>query len=619
MKAEALEKKLQKRFGPTVHVRYEDRIIRVYGHLSKWEDIVAACSMCVSKTPGVHVVNDIVLDGVHMPKMRTPRLRDHALEGAAPDVLIIGGGISGASIARELTRYKLDILLVDKEADLAMQASGRNDGEVHPGIDLNRGTLKQSYVVRGNRMFGRICKQLDVPFVRCGQYVGFTDRLLYPVICLYAWQRKYICGIRDTRILNQAQLRRREPELNPEFKFAMYNPSAGSVCPYGLTIAYGENAVANGARISLNTAVLDMLVENGTIIHVDTNRGRIYPKLVINAAGVFAEDIAAMAGDRFFSIHPRKGTNSILDKKAAHLINGIGSIKKLSHSPAHTKGGGLVHTVHDNILVGPNAVETWEKENYATDQSSIDAVFEKQKLTAAGLSQQDIITYFTGVRPATFEEDFIIEPGRRTHNLIHCAGIQSPGLTTAPAVAVDVAKMAVGELRKKGKVYRNKKFDPIRKGVPVLREMSESQRNAMIQSNPDYGEIICRCEEISKGEIIDALKSPLPVATVDGIKKRVRPGMGRCQGGFCMPLVTKIISEYTGMPLEDVRKSGEDAVISFGKTKAAGAAAEPPAGERVDDRAVPLGGLNSDNAEAPSAEVSLDDGAATRGCTDEKL
>lgn len=601
MKAEALEKKLQKRFGSTVHVRYEDRIIRVYGHLSKWEDIVAACSMCVCKRPGVHVVNDIVLDGVPMPKMRMPRLLDTALEGAAPDVLIIGGGISGASIARELTRFKLDILLVDKEADLAMQASGRNDGEVHPGIDLNRGTLKQSYVVRGNRMFGRICKQLDVPFVRCGQYVGFTDRLLYPVICLYAWQRKYICGISDTRILNQAQLRRREPELNPDFKFAMYNPSAGSVCPYGLTIAYGENAVANGARISLNTAVLDMKVENGRIIHVDTNRGRIYPKLVINAAGVFAEDIAAMAGDRFFSIHPRKGTNSILDKKAAHLINGIGSIKKLSHSPAHTKGGGLVHTVHDNILVGPNAVETWEKENYATDQGSIDAVFEKQKLTAAGLSQQDIITYFTGVRPATFEEDFIIEPGRRTHNLIHCAGIQSPGLTTAPAVAVDVAKMAVRELRKSRKVYRNKKFDPIRKGVPVLREMSESQRNAMIRKNPDYGEIICRCEEISKGEIIDALKSPLPVATVDGIKKRVRPGMGRCQGGFCMPLVTKIISEFTGIPLEDVRKSGEDAVISFGKTKAASAGTEPSVSASGDTSAV----------SGPAAD--------TRGCTDEKL
>ena len=571
MKAEVLEERLQKRlckrFGPAVRVRIEGRIIRVYGHLSRWEDIVAACSMCVVKKPGMHVVNDIVLDGVTMPKMRVPKAQDQTLEGARPDVLIIGGGISGVTIARELTRWKLDILLVDKEADFAMQASGRNDGEVHPGVDLNKGSLKQKYVVRGNRMFDRICKELDVPFDRCGQYVGFTSRFLYPIMMAYAWQRKYICGVRDTQILSQKELRQREPELNPEFKFAMFNPSAGCVWPYGLTIAYGENAAANGAKISLNTAVFDMDVKNGKIQSVHTNRGRIYPKLIINAAGVFSEDIAAMAGDRFFSIHPRKGTNSILDKKAGHIVKGIASIKTLTHNAAHTKGGGLLHTVHDNVLVGPNAIETYEKENFATEQESIDRVFEKQKLTAAGLSQQDIITYFTGVRPATFEEDFIIEKGRKTHNLIHCAGIQSPGLTTAPAVAVDVARMAVSELRKTQKVYQNKRFNPIRRGVPVLREMSKEERNRRIQSNPDYGVIVCRCEEISKGEILDALNSPVPVPTVDGIKKRVRPGMGRCQGGFCMPLVTQIISEYMHKPVENVRKAGADSVISYGETK----------------------------------------------------
>ena len=569
MRAEALEKKLHKKFGSSVHVRIEGRMIRLYGRLSKWEDIVAACSMCVSKEPGVHVVNDILLDGVTVPKMRVPEIKDTSLEGEAPDVLIIGGGISGASIARELTRWKLNILLVDKEADLAMQASGRNDGEVHPGVDLNKGSLKQKYVVRGNRMFGRICKELDVPFDRCGQYVGFTSTALYPFISAYAWQRRHVCGIKDTRILSQIELRKREPELNPDFKFAMYNPSAGCVCPYGLTIAYGENAVKNGAKISLNTAVLSMDVENGKITCVHTNRGDIYPELVINAAGVFAEDVAAMAKDRFYSIHPRKGTNSILDKKAGHIVKGIASIKTLANNTAHTKGGGILHTVHDNLLVGPNAVETYEKENFATEQKSIDQVFDKQKQTAEGLSQQDIITYFTGVRPATFEEDFIIEKGRKTENLIHCAGIQSPGLTTAPAVAVDVAKMAVRQLRNSRKVYQNKAFNPNRKGVPVLREMSKEERNKMIQKNPDYGVIICRCEEISKGEIIDAMKSPLPVTTVDGIKKRVRPGMGRCQGGFCMPLVMQIISEYTGTPVENVKKAGDESVISYGKTKGA--------------------------------------------------
>lgn len=566
---ERLEKKLFKRFGGAVKVKVEGRIIRVSGHLQSWDEIVEACSMCVVKQQGVHVVNDLVLDGIKIPEMRVPSIRDTKLEGRKPDVLVIGGGISGCSIARELMRWKLDVLLVDKEADLAVQASGRNDGEVHPGVDLGKGSLKQKYVVRGNRMFDRICDELDVPFDRCGQYVGFTEKAVYPLMWLYAWQRRNICKVKDTRMMTEKELHQREPNLNPDFKFALYNPSAGCVCPYGLTIAYGENAVMNGAQISLNTAVTGMEVERGRIKSVQTNRGTVYPKLVINAAGVFAEDVAEMAGDRFFSIHPRKGTNSILDKKAGSLVMGISSIKKLANNKAHTKGGGILHTVHDNLLVGPNAVETYEKENFATEQSGIDAVFEKQKLTAAGLTQRDIITYFTGVRPATFEEDFIIETGRKTKNLVHCAGIQSPGLTTAPAVAVDVAKMAVRELEKRQVVEKNKEFCPKRKGIPQVKDLPEEERDRLIKENPDYGVIICRCEEISKGEILDALKSPVPVATVDGIKKRVRPGMGRCQGGFCMPLVTKIISEYEGILLEEVRKAGEDSVICYEKTKGA--------------------------------------------------
>lgn len=569
MESEKLTRRLQKEFGTTVKVEAEGLIIRVTGHLSSWDDIVRACAMCTGKKPGMHVVNDIVLDGVSMPDMRVPKIRDEALEGRRPDVLIIGGGISGTSIARELARWKIDILLVDKESDLAMQASGRNDGEVHPGVDLSKGTLKHKYIRRGNKMYDTVCKELNVPFDRCGQYVGFTKWMLYPFIWLYAWQKKHICGIEDTVLLSRRELRKREPGLNPDFKFAMYNKSAGSVCPYGLTIAYGENAVENGADISLNTAVLEMDVKEGRIRSVLTNRGRIYPKIVINAAGVFAEDVAEMAKDRFYSIHPRKGTNSILDKKSGYLVRGIASIKTLTHNPSHTKGGGIVHTVHDNLLVGPDAVETYEKENFATEPESIEKVFRKQKLTAPELSEQDIITYFTGVRPAAFEEDFIIERGRKTSNLIHCAGIQSPGLTTAPAVAVDVAEMAVEELKKQGNVEKNGEFNPVRKGIPVLKDMPIEERRKMIAQNPDYGIIICRCEEISKGEILDALKSPLTVPTIDGIKKRVRPGMGRCQGGFCMPLVTQIISEYMQIPLEDVRKSGEEAVITYGKAKGA--------------------------------------------------
>ncbi|MEG1947463.1 MAG: NAD(P)/FAD-dependent oxidoreductase [Lachnospiraceae bacterium] len=567
MNLEKTNQRLAKRFDGKVQAKETQNSIVVIGTLSSWADIVEACSMCVQKNSKKHVVNRIVPKGIHIPPMRQPSIQDAALEGKTPDVLIIGGGISGTSIARELSKWKLDILLVEKEADLAVQASGRNDGEIHPGVDLKKGSLKQHYVLLGNQMYDNLCKELDVSFNRCGQYVGFLDWWAYPVVLLYAWQKRYICKVPGTQVIGRKELHKREPKLNPKFHFALYNPSAGCVCPYGLTIAYGENAIANGAKISLNTAVLGMEVEHGNIKSVTTNRGKIYPKIVINAAGTFAEDIAKMAKDRFYSIHPRKGTNSILDKQAGHLVNTIASVKMLKKTVGHTKGGGMLHTVDHNILVGPNAVETWEKENFATEQSSIDLVFDKQKKTAVGLNKGDIITYFTGVRAATFEEDFVIEKGRKTKNLIHCAGIQSPGLTTAPAVALDVEKMAVEMLKKKKIVKRNQEFNPIRKGIPRVKELSKEERNRLIQENPNYGVIVCRCEEISKGEILDALHSVLPVCTVDGIKKRLRPGMGRCQGGFCLPLVTQIISEEQEIPMSKVRKAGTDSVITYGRTK----------------------------------------------------
>ncbi|WP_313131800.1 NAD(P)/FAD-dependent oxidoreductase [Anaerocolumna sp.] len=562
-----LNKKLERYFPGRVWAKLDKDCIRVSGELTNWEDVVRACRMCVSKDKRLHVVNDIKLMNTNIPGMRIPKEASKELEGMKPDVLIIGGGISGASIARELSKWDINILLVEKEADLAMQASGRNDGEVHPGVDLSKGSLKQHYVLPGNKMFDKVCEELDVPFKRRGQYACFKQPYLLPLLAAYSWQKKHICGVKDTRIIGGKELRKREPELNDQFVFALYNSSAGCVCPYGLTIAYAENAVQNGAKVSLNTAVMGMEIKDNQIISVKTNKGVLYPKLVINAAGTFAEDIAAMAKDRFYSIHPRKGTNSIMDKKAAHLVRSIASIKTITLKKQHTKGGGILRTVHENLLVGPNAIETYEKENFTTERKSIEEVFSKQKLTAKGLSERDIITYFTGVRAATFEEDFVIEKGRNTKNLIHCAGIQSPGLTTAPAVALDIEKMVIKELSKREIVTRNRNFNPRRKGIPVLREMSGEERTKMIQNNPDYGIIICRCEEVSKGEIIDALNAPISVPTVDGIKRRVRPGMGRCQGGFCMPLVTQIISEHENISIHEVKKSRAEAYITLGETK----------------------------------------------------
>ena len=562
--------KLKKMFGDKFKVHFDGAFV-VTGESDDWDEIVSACMAVAEKNSKIHVVNDVRYTGAEMPKMRVPDAEDNSLDGKTPDVLVIGGGISGASILRELSKWDIDAWLIDKESDLAMQASGRNDGEVHPGVDLGKGSLKQKYVVQGNRMYDKVCSELNVEFKRFGQYVGFESAYLRPIIELYALMRRRI-GVDDTKVISGEELKKAQPNLNENFKFALYNPMAGCVCPYGLTIAYAENAVTNGAKVFLNTVVRSMKTENGAITAVETNRGVIKPKLVINAAGVFADDIAEMAGDRFFSIHPRRGTNSITDKKSGRYIDAIASFKTLKKDKSHSKGGGVMQTVHGNLLVGPDAVETFEKENFATHRESINNVFDKQKHTLPKLSERDIITYFTGVRAPTFEEDFIIEYGRKVSNIIHCAGIQSPGLTTAPAVALDVEKMAVDYLKKLGEVRKNTSFNPVRKGVPVLNKMSDEQRDELIKNNPDYGVIICRCEEISKGEIIDALNSPVSVPTLDAIKRRIRPGMGRCQGGFCSPLVTKIISEFEDKKISEVRKASDKSVISFGKTK--GGAAE---------------------------------------------
>ena len=568
-----VQRKLNKTFGNAVTAVREGDTIRVSGSLPTWEDILKACNMAVSKDKRrVHVVNDITLEGAEPIPMRVPSVRDDALDGKHVDVLVIGGGISGTSIARELAKWDLDILLVEKEADFALQASGRNDGEVHPGIDLGKGSLKQKYVLEGNHMYDRVCADLNVPFRRIGQYACFTQGYLRPAVTLLALWRKYHDGVTDVKIVGKEQLLRDNPTMNPDFAFAMYNPSAGIVSPYNLTIAYAENAAQNGVELSLNTAVLSMDTDGGAITAVHTNRGTVYPTVVVNAAGVFADDVAEMAHDRCYSIHPRRGTDTIQDVKSAKIINTIASIIEVNKQAltSHTKGGGLMQTAHGNVLAGPDAVECRGKEDFSTRPESIRTIYHKQQKTVPAADPRDIITYFTGVRAPTFEEDFVIEWGRNCQNLYHVGGIQSPGLTSAPAFALDVANDVAERIGQTRPVSKNERFDPRRKGIPELRKMAPEERAKYIAENPDDGVIICRCEEVSKGEILDALNSPCCPPTIDAVKRRVRPGMGRCQGGFCSPLVAQIIAEHEGIPLTEVRKSSEEAVLFYGPTKGGG-------------------------------------------------
>jgi len=558
-----INKKLQKVYGDkvTAIVNKDNRSIVVNGKLDNWNDIVKACKMAVYNKEGYHVVNKIELEGVKMPSMKLPELNDNELDGQCIDVLVIGGGISGASIARELTRYNLKVILVEKESDLAMQSSGRNDGEVHPGVDQDKMCLKLKFELQGNAMYEKTCEELGVPFKWRGQYVAFSNKLTYPIVYTYVLMKNRL-GI-DTQMVSKRKMYEVFPNLTDKCDFGLYNKHSGVVDPFQLTIAYGENAVSNGAIISLNTAVLGMEVKDGEIISVKTNRGTIKPKMVINAAGTFADVVADMAHDQFFSIHPRKGVISILDKKKKDLTTPIVSYRNITKLDRNTKGGGILRTIHDNILVGPTADEIYDREDFSTSIDRITPMFDKQRKAIPSLSEKDIITYFAGVRAPSFEEDFIIEQGRSTKNIYHCAAIQSPGLTAAPAYS----KYVADEVAKLLKATKNENYNPIRKAYLVLNELSNEERNQKIKENPKYGHIVCRCEEISEGEIIDVLNSNICVPTIDAIKKRIRPGMGRCQGGFCSPFVSKIIAQTMNKKISEVTKKGNNSIISYGETK----------------------------------------------------
>jgi glycerol-3-phosphate dehydrogenase len=401
-----LNKKLERTFGGAVHAELKDSCLYLSGELPDWNKVIRAGKMSVNKKKYT-VVNDIKFTGGEIPSAKIPAVSSNRLAGARPDALVIGGGVVGCAIARELTRYKLDIMLVEKEHDVALHASGRNDGMVLPGIDLRRGQLKKKYTNAGNRMFSSVCEELDVPFKNTGQYLCFSSGWMKPAafLSLLYWKLTSI----PAEYISRRQLAKKEPHLSDRINFAIFFPTAGVVDPHELTIAYAENAADNGAKICLDTAVIDIDVWNGKVVSVLTNHGRIYPKLVINAAGVFAEDIARLAKDRFFSIHPKKNANIIFDKKAAFFVN----------------------------------------------------------TTACS----------TGISAATYEEDFIVSFGKYTKNIIHAAGIQSPGLTAAPAIAVDVAAMAAKYFGAK----INENFNPARKAIvraaklPAAEAQSASQ------------------------------------------------------------------------------------------------------------------------------------------------
>ena len=528
------------------------------------------------------VVNDVAVRGLDwaghenpLPAPSDSRSKDgHGaeagpLEGARFDVAVIGGGVIGCAIARELARWNVSVVLLEKEEDVAVHTSSRNDGMIHDGFAARPGSLKARYNVLGNRMWGPLARDLGIDFARPGSLIVFSSpamAALYPAFAARAAKN----GVDGWELWSAAHVRAEEPNISEAQHGGFFLPSAGVLSPYRATVALAESAIANGVRVVTSVCATGFEREGHRIARVLSTAGDFRAGVVVNAAGNWADVVASWADDRFFSLHQRRGVDMILDIATSGLQNHILAMPSVRQAGARTKGGGLVKTVEGNVLVGPTAAEAPGREAYGTTQAELREL-DRHFLINRALSPSQVITYFAGVRPCTYEEDFIVERSARVANLVHAAGIQSPGLASAPAIAAEIARLAIESLSETKAVAPNAAFDPRRAAVPELRRLPLEERARVIAKNSAYGRIVCRCEEISEGEIRDAIRSPLPARSLDAVKRRARGGMGRCHGGFCTPRVMEILADELGTGLAEVTRKGPGSRVAVGETKAGAA------------------------------------------------
>lgn len=461
------------------------------------------------------------------------------------DAVIVGGGVIGSAIARELSRYALSVCLIEKEEDVCSGTSKANSAIVHAGYDAKPGSLKAKLNVKGNAMMDELSRDLEFEFKRNGSLVlCFADEDMPKLAELY--QRGLKNGV-DVRLISGDEARKMEPNLTDEVVAALHAPTGGIVCPFGLTIALAENAADNGVEFAFNTAVTDIKKgENGYI--VETTNGTVEATTVINAAGVYSDAIHNMVSEKKLHITPRKGDYCLLDKEAGTHVSAT-----IFQLPGKYGKGILVSpTVHGNLLIGPTAVDVDDKENTATTAEELADVVKKSAISVKNVPYRLTITSFSGLRAHEDGDDFVLGEVEDAPNFFDAAGVESPGLSSAPAIGVYIAEMVAAKLGAEKKVD----FNPKRKGFVKLAEKSFTERAALIKENPLYGVIVCRCMNVSEGEIVDAIRRTLGATSLDGVKRRVHQGMGRCQAGFCTSKTMEILSRETGIPMEHIRKNG---------------------------------------------------------------
>ncbi len=467
------------------------------------------------------------------------------------DVLIIGGGVTGSAIARELSRYDLKTALFEKGEDVCSGTSKANSGIAHAGFDAAPGSLKAKMNIRGSQMMEELSRKLDFPYKRNGSLVLCFDEKDRPRLEKLLQQGKEN-GVEGLEILEKKELLALEPALSEEVVCALHAPTGGIVCPFKLTIALAENAAVNGVEFHLNEGV--KRVSKGPVegYFVETEKGTYETRIVVNAAGLYSDEIHNQVSGEKLHITPRKGEYCLMDKKIGQLV----SHTIFQMPTAMGKGVLVTPTVHGNLMVGPTATDISDKEGVDTTAEGLDEVLKKAALSVKSLPRGVTITSFAGLRAHEDHDDFILGEVKDAPGFFDAVGIESPGLTSAPAIGEWMAEKIVEKLRKTQKVDEKKDFQETRKDIPNIASMDQAEAAALIAENPAYGTIICRCEKVTEGEIIDAIRRPLGARSLDGIKRRTRAGMGRCQAGFCSTKVMDILARELGIPLEEVTKAG---------------------------------------------------------------
>ncbi len=473
------------------------------------------------------------------------------------DVIIIGAGVSGSAVARELSRYKVNACVLEKEEDVCCGTSKANSAIIHAGYDAAEGSLMAKLNVEGNQIMPELSKELDIPFEQCGSLVVCLDEASLPNLqALY--DRGVKNGVEDLEIItDKARIREMEPNLTDEVVAVLSAPTAGIVCPFHLNIALAENAYTNGIDFKFDTEVESIEpIEGGW--KLETSQGVYETRYVVNAAGVYADRFHNMVSESKIHITPRRGDYFLLDKNAGKHVN-----RTIFALPSkYGKGVLVTPTVHGNLIIGPTAVDIEDKEGTTTTREGLDEL-SKASLNVKNLPMRQVITSFAGLRAHEDHHEFIIRELEDAPGFVDCAGIESPGLTSSPAIGKMVAEI----LREKLDLDVNPDFNGTRKGNIDLDTLSKEEKAALIEKEPAYGNIICRCEMVTEGELLDAIHRPLGARTLDGIKRRTRAGAGRCQAGFCTPKTMEILHRELGIPMTEITKSGGDSQLLVGYNK----------------------------------------------------